>query len=146
MSVRGLLSDDIPDVIRACDWLFEPPGMVPAGWDEAAAAERLASLAESDVGACFVAVGDVLEGFCTVYLDLVSIRFGQRAWINELAVHPSRRSQGLGKDLFDRARQWAVDHGATHVMVDSGLQRVDAHRFYVREAPDLQAMCFGWIL
>ena len=28
-------------------------------------------------------------GFATVYLDIVSVRFGQRAWVEDLAVAPT---------------------------------------------------------
>jgi hypothetical protein len=36
-----------------------------------------------------VAVDNVsLVGFATVYLDIVSVRFGQRAWVEDLAVAP----------------------------------------------------------
>jgi GNAT superfamily N-acetyltransferase len=95
----------------------------------------------------FVAIeGEALVGFCTVYLDFVSIRIGQRAWVNELAVDPSRRSQGIGKQLLDAARAWARDHGATHLALDSGLTRVDAHRFYRRETPTWESASFGWLL
>ena len=88
----------------------------------------------------------VVAAFCTVYLDLVSIRIGQRAWVNELAVHPDRRSRGIGKQLLDAARSWARQQGATHLALDSGMARVDAHRFYRREHPSWESMSFGWVL
>jgi GNAT superfamily N-acetyltransferase len=139
--------DDVADVVAACEWLFEPPGSTPSLWDPSAAAERLTQVCGSRSGSCIVGVDDrSLVAFCTVYLDLVSIRFGQRAWLNELAVHPLHRSAGVGKRLLDAAKQWARDRGATHLMVDSGVLRSEAHRFYLREGPDMQANCFGWLL
>ena len=40
---------------------------------------------------------DTIVGFTTVYLEFVSVRFGQRAWVEDLAVAPDRRSSGIGK-------------------------------------------------
>ena len=95
----------------------------------------------------FVAdLGGEVIGFCTVYLDLDSLRFGQRAWLNDLAVDPRHRSRGVGRLLLHRAKEWAHDHGATQLHVDSSTARTDAHRFYRSEAPTFEAVCFGWRL
>lgn len=145
--IRPIEHDDVPAVVAACEWLFAPPMTTPSRWDPATAASRLHELCDATTGTVFVAYDDArLVGFCTVYLDLVSIRIGQRAWVNELAVDPERRSQGIGKSLLDVARSWARDHGATHLALDSGLARVDAHRFYRRENPSWESMSFGWLL
>jgi GNAT superfamily N-acetyltransferase len=145
--IRSLSHDDVPAVVDACEWLFAPPSTKPALWDAAAAAERLHELCDAARSTGFVAEDkEALTGFCTVYLDFVSIRVGQRAWVNELAVDPGRRSQGIGKALLDTARAWARDNGATHLALDSGLTRVDAHRFYRRENPSWESTSFGWLL
>jgi GNAT superfamily N-acetyltransferase len=144
--IRALDHDDVPDVVQACDWLFAPPASTPSRWDPAVAAERLHELCDAERSTGFVAVDGVLVGFCTVYLDFVSIRIGQRAWVNELAVHPDRRSEGIGKQLLDAARSWARKQGATHLALDSGLMRVDAHRFYRRDNPSWESASFGWLL
>jgi GNAT superfamily N-acetyltransferase len=93
-----------------------------------------------------VLVTDDLSGFCTVMLDLRSVRFGQRAWVEDLAVDPARRSEGHGKALLDAAKDWAREHGASHLELDSGDGRVDAHRFYEREQPSFTSRCFSWFL
>jgi GNAT superfamily N-acetyltransferase len=145
--IREMSRADAAAVVAGCAWLFEPPASTPPLWDPAAAEVRLSELCESSTGTGFVAVREAtIVGFCTVYLDLMSIRMGQRAWLNELAVHPAHRSHGIGKQLFDRARTWARTMGATHLALDSNVVRVDAHRFYEREEPDSQAMCYLWLL
>lgn len=145
--IRELARDDIPAVVAACSWLFASPGSVPSLWDPAEAAGRLSDLLGASTSVCFVAdVDGALAGFCTAYLDLVSVRMGQRAWLNELAVDPARRSQGIGKALLDAGKDWARAHGATHLLLDSATARLDAHRFYVREQPSWQATCFAWQL
>jgi GNAT superfamily N-acetyltransferase len=87
-----------------------------------------------------------LIGFCTAYQDVHSVRFGYRAWVEDLAVHPDRRSMGVGKGLLDAAKDWARERGATHLELDSADTRTDAHRFYERERPSWRSVCFAWEL
>jgi GNAT superfamily N-acetyltransferase len=79
-------------------------------------------------------------------LDINSVRFGHRCWVEDLAVDPERRSQGIGKAILEAAQDWARGAGATHLELDSGLGRVDAHRFYEREGAVRQSYSFGWEL
>ncbi len=85
-----------------------------------------------------------LVGFCTAYQEMHSVRFGYRAWVEDLAVDPGRRSAGVGKALLDAAKDWARERGATHLELDSAESRADAHRFYERERPDYRSIQFGW--
>jgi GNAT superfamily N-acetyltransferase len=127
--------------------LFAPPGSRPPRWDPDRAADALRSASSSDLAAVLVARSDgALVGLCTVYLDIESVRFGRRAWVEDLAVHPEHRSRGIGKRLLDAAKAWARECGATHLELDSGEARADAHRFYEREAPSSRTVCFGWEL
>jgi GNAT superfamily N-acetyltransferase len=109
----------------AYEWLFAAPGVRPAGWSPDVAADRIEAAIADDRSAVLVADDDnTLVGFATVYLDIVSVRFGQRAWVEDLAVAPDRRSGGLGKALLDAARSWTRDHGGrtagTGVLACSG--------------------------
>ena len=90
--------------------------------------------------------GGTLVGFCTAYQDLHSVRFGYRAWVEDLAVDPGHRSQGVGKALLDAAKAWGRERGATHLELDSAEARSDAHRFYDREGAQYRSVCFGWHL
>ena len=90
--------------------------------------------------------GGELIGICTAYQDIHSVRFGYRAWVEDLAVDPERRSQGIGKALLDAAQDWARERGATHLELDSAEARADAHRFYEREGAAYRAISFGWEL
>jgi GNAT superfamily N-acetyltransferase len=142
--IRTARPEDVPSLVAAYDWLFAPPGGPPPAWDAAVAADRLRAVLDSDRATVLVA--DDLTGFCSVYIDILSVRYGQRAWVEDLAVHPGHRSAGIGKALLDAARAWASDHGATHLELDSGDARPDAHRFYEREGPAWTARSFGYTL
>ena len=90
------------------EWLFAPPGAKPASWDEKRAAVALEQAIESHDSVVLVADdGGTLVGFCTAYQDIHSVRFGYRAWVEDLAVDPGRRSEGIGKALLDAAKAWA---------------------------------------
>ena len=71
------------------------------------------------------------------------MRFGLRAWVEDLAVEPSRRSAGVGKALLDAAKAWAKMGGAAHLELDTGLARTGAQRFYERENPIAKRICLG---
>jgi GNAT superfamily N-acetyltransferase len=129
------------------EWLFDPPGSRPAGWDPERAATSLADVMNSDSAIVLLAVIDGEPvGFCTAYDDIDSVRYGRRVWVEDLAVHPQRRSLGVGKQLLDQAMRWARERGAAHLELDSSDARADAHRFYERERPTWRSVCFGWEL
>jgi GNAT superfamily N-acetyltransferase len=145
--IRSATHDEVPALVGAYEWLFAPPGEQPPMWDAARAGERLDTLIDSSEGEVFVADHDgAIVGICTVTLDLDSVRFGRRAWVEDLAVDPSHRSAGHGKALLDAAKDWGRERGATHLELDSGEARADAHRFYEREGPTWKSTCFGWEL
>jgi GNAT superfamily N-acetyltransferase len=150
----------MPDRVRAArageeeklpalyEWLFAPPGSRPAAWDERRAIVALRGAINSHDACVLVAEAEDgrLVGICTAYQDIHSVRFGYRAWIEDLAVDPEHRSQGVGKALLDAAKAWARERGATHLELDSAETRTDAHRFYEREGAQYRAFSFGWEL
>jgi GNAT superfamily N-acetyltransferase len=145
--IRTATHDEVPALVGAYEWLFAPPGAQPPRWDPEAAAERLRALISDADGEIFVAdEGGEVVGICTVTLDMESVRFGLRAWVEDLAVHAEHRSAGHGKALLDAAKDWGRERGATHLELDSGEARADAHRFYEREGPSWRSTCFGWEL
>jgi GNAT superfamily N-acetyltransferase len=145
--IREATAGEAEGLAGTYEWLFAPPGQQPPQWDAGAASSRLRDAAAGSESAVLVALADgAVVGICTVYLDIESVRFGQRAWVEDLAVDPEHRSAGHGKALLDGAKDWARQRGATHLELDSGESRVDAHRFYEREGPSWRSVCFGWEL
>jgi GNAT superfamily N-acetyltransferase len=145
--VREAVPDEVERVLGMYEWLFASPGSVPPHWDPERARAAIADAIADRSAAVLVAEhrGELL-GLCTAYLDLNSVRFGPRCWVEDLAVSPKHRSRGVGKELLDRARQWARERGATHLELDSAESREDAHRFYEREGPSRRSVSYAWEL
>jgi GNAT superfamily N-acetyltransferase len=147
VEIRSARPGEEESLVPLYEWLFAPPGSRPAAWDERRAAVALRAAIESHDACVLVADDDRdLVGICTGYQDLHSVRFGYRAWVEDLAVHPERRSEGIGAALLGAARAWGRERGATHLELDSAEVRADAHRFYEREGAQYRSMCFGWEL
>jgi GNAT superfamily N-acetyltransferase len=148
VEIRAAEPGEEERLLPAYEWLFAPPGTRPRQWDPRRAKVALRQAIDSHDALILVAVdpGGGFVGVCTAYYDLFSVRFGHRVWVEDLAVHPDRRSAGIGKGLLDAARAWARERGATHLELDSAETRPDAHRFYEREGPSWRSVSFGWEL
>ncbi|MGH2955372.1 MAG: GNAT family N-acetyltransferase [Solirubrobacterales bacterium] len=145
--VRPAREDEVERVLGMYEWMFEPPGYLPQGWDAQRAKGALTEAIEAEDSAVLVAEhrGELL-GFVTAYLELNSVRFGLRCWVEDLAVEPQRRSEGIGGRLLDAAAEWARGRGATHLELDTGLAREDAQRFYERREPAAKGYSYSWRL
>lgn len=134
-------------LLRLYEGLFAEPGRRPGGWDSDRASRALGEAIAAEDAAVLVAEdGGEAVGLCTAYLDLNSVRFGLRCWVEDLVVDPGRRSQGVGGALLDAAAEWARERGATHLELDTGLGRGDAQRFYERREPDAVGYSYSWAL
>ena len=148
-AIREAGADDAETVVGLYEWLFaaardpsRPAGTARRASSGSATRDRLpttppCSLAEHN--------GEPV-GICSVYIDLRSVRFGERAWIEDLAVDPGRRSQRIGEALMEAAFDWARRREASHLELDSGDARPDAHRFYERLEPSWSGRQFSWWL
>lgn len=147
VEVRPALAAEVERVLGMYEWLFAPPGSVPPAWDPEHARLALRETIAAEQSTLLIAEHrEELLGFASAYLDIDSVRFGCRCWVEDLAVSPERRSQGVGKALLDAAKDWARERGATHLELDSGLARTEAHRFYEREEPAWAGFQYTWVL
>jgi GNAT superfamily N-acetyltransferase len=147
VEIREATAGEEEQLVHMYEWLFAPPGSKPSEWDAEEAGQRLSEAIAAPRSVILVAEdAGSLVAFCTAYLELNSVRFGQRCWVEDFAVDPARRSQGIGGSLLAAAQAWARRAGASHLELDSGLARTDAHRFYERAGGARQSYTFGWEL
>jgi len=66
----------------------------------------------------------------TGFMPMITLYNGRFIWVCDLVTAPSERSKGYGEKLLSYVHQWAKENGYSIVSLSSGLQRVDAHRFY----------------
>ncbi|NUT36325.1 MAG: GNAT family N-acetyltransferase [Hamadaea sp.] len=148
IQIRRSQRGSAAEFVGGLEWLFDPPGSRPANWDRRRAVDRTRQLLDQENVALFEARSqqDQLVGVASVYLDILSVRFGRRASIEDLAVHPGWRSRGVGASLLTAARSWAHEQGADYVFLESGVARAEAHRFYLREGATHAAASFRWTI
>ncbi len=146
--IREAQPDEAGRIVPMYEWLFAAPGYRPPQWDPEAAERRLGEAIRSELAAVLVAESESgdLVGLCTAYLELDSVRYGQRCWVEDLAVDSASRSQGIGGKLLDRAEDWARERGASHFELDTGLTRADAQRFYERRGEPGKGFTYSWRL
>lgn len=66
----------------------------------------------------------------TGFMPMITLYNGKFIWICDLVTDSENRSKGYGKSLLIYVHQWAKENGYSIVSLSSGLQRVNAHRFY----------------
>ena len=77
-----------------------------------------------DDGACLAVAGWRL---------VATVMAGRKLYVDDLVTASARRSSGVGSALLGELEQRARQAGCTLLDLDSGVQRFDAHRFYLRE-------------
>lgn len=58
---------------------------------------------------------------------------GRFLYVDDLVTSEKCRSRGYGAKLLSWLRERAIADGCRQMLLDSGIQREDAHRFYERE-------------
>lgn len=70
------------------------------------------------------------------------LSWGRHLYVDDLVTLEQYRSQGHGSALLAWLVAHAAAQGCAELHLDSGLQRKDAHRFYLREGLETIAMHF----
>lgn len=58
---------------------------------------------------------------------------GRQLYVDDLVTAPEARSRGLGAIMLTWLRSTAKNENCAQLHLDSGVQRVDAHRFYAQQ-------------
>jgi GNAT superfamily N-acetyltransferase len=82
-------------------------------------------LAFVDIGSHVVVVAGFRISECLAY--------GRFLYVDDLVVDETGRSQKYGQRIFDWLIEYAKLHNCEQLHLDSGVQRFDAHRFYLRQ-------------
>ena len=67
---------------------------------------------------------------------------GLKFYIDDLVTDEAQRSQGVGRTLIEHLEKVAKGVGASGLVLDSGTQRTQAHKFYFREGFVIPAFNF----
>jgi GNAT superfamily N-acetyltransferase len=65
-----------------------------------------------------------------------------KLYVDDLVTTESARSQGVGRELLAELAERARAAGCVVLDLDSGVQRADAHRFYMREGLTISSFHF----
>jgi GNAT superfamily N-acetyltransferase len=61
-----------------------------------------------------------------------NLAYGKFLYVDDLVVDETERSHGYGEQLFNWLIEYAKQNHCQQLHLDSGVQRFDAHRFYLR--------------
>lgn len=74
------------------------------------------------------------------------LAWGRHLYIDDLITASNVRSTGAGQQMLDWLKNYAIEQGCQQLHLDSGVQRFDAHRFYLRERMYISAHHFSFDL
>lgn len=66
----------------------------------------------------------------TGFMPMITLYNGRFIWVCDLVTDSESRSKGYGEALLNYVQDWSKENGYDIVSLSSGLQRIDAHRFY----------------
>ena len=84
--------------------------------------------------------GDIVG--CAVFRVEFRLAHGRMAYVDDLVTDAARRSSGVGAALMEWISVEAKSQGANFVVLDSGVHRGSAHRFYFREGFEITSFNF----
>lgn len=64
------------------------------------------------------------------FQPMITLYYGKYIWVCDLVTDSNKRSKGYGEKLLAYVQNWAKENNYDCIALSSGLQRVDAHRFY----------------
>jgi GNAT superfamily N-acetyltransferase len=67
------------------------------------------------------------------------LAWGRHLYVDDLVTTERLRSKGSGAKMIAWLKAYARAHGCNQLHLDSGVQRFEAHRFYLREGFDISS-------
>ena len=99
-------------------------------------------LADEDSFAFFLMDGDTYHSFCHgAYFNTFWLS-GMTCYVSSIITNADERGKGYGVKLMDHAKELAKARGCKALVLDSGMPRKQAHRFY--EIYGFEKSCYGF--
>ena len=76
------------------------------------------------------------------YRFLESLHAGKFLYVDDLVTRSTDQRHGFAGELFDWLMQQAREQGCENLELDSGVQRFDAHRFYMNKGMNISSYHF----
>ncbi len=71
------------------------------------------------------------------------LAWGKHLYVDDLVTLPTSRSTGVGAAMLEWLKDYARLQGCEQLHLDSGVQRFDAHRFYLRHGMHIASHHFS---
>jgi GNAT superfamily N-acetyltransferase len=126
-----------PEEIRRCHAVMRE--LRPHFDDAEKFIERVTRQQQEGYSLAFLeAEGEAVAG----YRFLESLFSGKFLYVDDLVTHAGDRSLGFGGKLFDWLVEQARANDCESLELDSGVQRFDAHRFYLLKRMNISSYHF----
>jgi GNAT superfamily N-acetyltransferase len=76
------------------------------------------------------------------YRLMQNLHYGAFLYVDDLVTRADCKRNGFAGQLFDWLLEQARDQGCSALVLDSGVQRFEAHRFYLKNRMDITAHHF----
>ncbi len=90
----------------------------------------------------FLEHAGVVRSFTGYHIHM-SLSWGTYMYVDDLVTRKEDHGKGYGSALFDWLVAQARQRDCTQVRLDSGVQRFDAHRFYLHKGMNIYCHNFG---
>lgn len=101
-------------------------------------------ISEKNSFAFFITDKGEYKGFCHGDYFNTFWMSGLTCYVSSLIVNEDERRKGYGAMLLNKAKDLAVERGCRAMILDSGIPRVNAHKFY--ENYGFEKSCYGFEL
>ena len=124
LTIKELLSRD--EIIEA----FPVMKQLRTHLDESTYLELVIDAQENDRYKMFALLDGNEIVAVTGFKPMITLYYGRFVWVCDLVTDSNARSKGYGEKLLTYVHEWAKENNYERVALSSGLQRIDAHRFY----------------
>lgn len=91
-----------------------------------------------------VFIGNESQAFSVAGFRILNFLFsGRTLYIDDLVTLPEHHKKGYATELLNWLKRYAESQHCDHFSLDSGFQRKDAHRLYLRSGLEMEGFHIG---